>query len=222
MAVRRPGAAPPHPGRPPLTYSSGVLRWALLAAVALASLAALSLRFVLHSSEAKPAPAGVHYVTWAAGEQPAPAIALRTAGGAPFRLASLRGRTTIVTFVDPPCTTFCPRESLVIDDAVRALPAAQRPAIVAVSVDPTVTSPRVFRHEARRFRWLPQWRWATGSPAELAHVWRSYHVEVIPTKGDITHTELAYVIDAKGDERALLLWPFHAGDVSHAIASASS
>ena len=204
------------------TYDGGVLRWALLAAVALASLAALSLRFVLHASEAKPAPASVHFVTWRAGEQEAPPIRLRTAVGAPFRLASLRGRTTIVTFVDPHCTTFCPRESLVIDDAVRGLPVAQRPAIVAVSVDPTVTSPRVFRHEAKRFRWLPQWRCATGSHAQLAHVWHAYHVAVIPTKGDITHTELAYVIDAKGDERALLLWPFHANDVSRAIASASS
>lgn len=198
-----------------------MLRWALLAAVALASLAGLSLRFVLHPGEAKPAPASVHFVTWAAGEQPAPATALHTPGGAPFRLASLHGRTTIVTFIDPHCTTFCPRESLVIDDAVRTLPPAQRPAIVAVSVDPTVMSPRVFRQEARRFRWLPQWRWATGSHAQLARVWHAYGVTVIPTKGDITHTELAYVVDAKGDERALLLWPFHASDVSRAIASAS-
>jgi cytochrome oxidase Cu insertion factor (SCO1/SenC/PrrC family) len=199
-----------------------VVRWALLAAVALASVAALSLRFVLHPSEAKPAPASVHFVTWAAGQQHAPAIALHTAEGAPFRLSSLRGRASIVTFVDPHCTTFCPRESLVIDDAVRTLPEAQRPSIVAVSVDPTVTSPRVFRQEAKRFRWLPQWRWATGSHAALARVWHSYHVEVIPTKGDITHTELAYVVDANGDERALLLWPFHADDVLRALASASS
>jgi cytochrome oxidase Cu insertion factor (SCO1/SenC/PrrC family) len=203
-------------------YDCDVLRWALLAAVALASLAALSLRFVLHPSEAKPAPASVHYVTWAEGQQQAPPIVLRTAEGAPFRLAALRGRPAIVTFVDPHCTTFCPRESLVIDDAVRTLPLAQRPAIVAVNVDPTVTAPRVFRQEAKRLRWLPQWRWATGSHAVLARVWRSYHVEVIPTKDDISHTELAYVVDANGDERALLLWPFHASDVSRALASASS
>jgi cytochrome oxidase Cu insertion factor (SCO1/SenC/PrrC family) len=199
-----------------------VLRWALLAAVALAALAALSLRFVLQPSSAKPASAGVHLVTWNAGEQTAPPISLHGANGSPFTLASLRGRTTIVTFVDPHCTTFCPRESLVIDDAVRALPAAQRPAIVAVSVDPTVQSSRVLRQQALRFRWLPQWRWAIGSQAALEKVWSAYHVAVIPTKGDITHTELAYVVDAKGDERALLLWPFHAQSVSRAIASASS
>jgi protein SCO1/2 len=197
-----------------------VVRWALLAAVALAAAAALSLGVVLRSGNAKPAP--TEFLSWRAGERPAPAIALSTANGSPFTLASLRGRPAIVTFVDPRCTTFCPRESLVIDDAVRALPPAQRPAIVAVSVDPTVQSARVLRQESARFRWLPQWRWAIGSHAALARVWKAYGVTVIPTPGDITHTELAYVVDAQGDERALLLWPFHAQSVSRAIASASS
>jgi cytochrome oxidase Cu insertion factor (SCO1/SenC/PrrC family) len=197
-----------------------VLRWALLAAVALAAVAALSLGVVLRSGNAKPAP--TEFVTWRAGERVAPPVALSNPNGTPFTLASLRGHTTIVTFVDPHCTTFCPRESLVIDDAVRALPPAQRPAIVAVSVDPTVQSARVLRQESARFRWLPQWRWAIGSRTALARVWKAYGVTVIPTKKDITHTELAYVLDAQGDERALLLWPFRAHSVSRAIASASS
>lgn len=193
-----------------------MLRWALLAAIALAAVAAVSLTVVLRT-DAKPAVE--QFVTWEAGQRHAPPIALRTPAGSPV---TLQGRTTIVTFIDPHCTTFCPRESLVVDDAVRALPPVQRPAIVAVSVDPTVRSPRVFAQEAKRFRWLPQWRWATGSPAALARTWHAYGVTVIPTKGDITHTEVAYVVDAKGDERALLLWPFHASDLSRAIASASS
>ena len=193
-----------------------MLRWALIAAVALAAVAAVSLTMVLRT-DAKPATE--QFATWRSGEQPAPAIALHTPAGTPV---SAGGRTTIVTFVDPHCTTFCPRESLVIDDALRRLPAAQRPAVVAVSVDPTVTSPRVFAQEAKRLRWLPQWSWATGSHAALSRVWNDYHVTVIPTKGDITHTELAYVIDANGDERALLLWPFRASDVLRALASASA
>lgn len=193
-----------------------MVRWALIAAVALAAVAAVSLTLVLRT-DAKPVVE--RFVTWRAGEQPAPAIALRTPEGSP---AWPRSRTAIVTFVDPHCTTFCPRESLVIDDAVRTLAQARRPAIVAVSVDPTVTSPRVFAQEAKRFRWLPQWHWATGSQAALERVWNDYHVTVIPTKGDITHTELAYVIDANGDERALLLWPFRSRDVLRALASASS
>jgi hypothetical protein len=34
---------------------------------------------------------------------------------------------------------------------------------------------------------------------------------------DVTHTEAAYLIDAKGYERALFLWPFGAGDVRSAL-----
>ncbi|HZP72184.1 MAG TPA: hypothetical protein VFA97_02285, partial [Gaiellaceae bacterium] len=51
--------------------------------------------------------------------------------------------------------------------------------------------------------------------------WRKYLIGVrVTTKKiagvtvhNIVHTEAAYVIDARGDERALFLWPFSAQDV---------
>ena len=201
-------------------------RWAIYAAVPLLAVAVVSLVLVGRSSRVPPAaPAAGEsgdLVTWAAGAQPSPPIALRTPAGVPFSLGSVRGRRAIVTFVDPHCTTFCPRESLVIDDALRTLATRERPAVVAVSVDPSVTSARVFAREAARFRWTPQWRWVTGTHAQLSAVWNAYHVTVLPTKHDITHTELVYVLDANGDQRALLLWPFHAKDVLRALAVAQS
>jgi hypothetical protein len=48
-------------------------------------------------------------------------------------------------------------------------------------------------------------------------VWSDYHIQVIPTKNDIGHTEAAYLIDGNGDQRALFLWPFHADDVAAAL-----
>jgi cytochrome oxidase Cu insertion factor (SCO1/SenC/PrrC family) len=222
---------PQHPGprirkfpygslRPTLGRVSRTTRWALLAAVPLAALAAVSLAFALRSSS--PAPEQTSSddgVTWAAGEQAAPALGLQTPDG---KTVSLGGGKVIVTFVDPHCTTFCPRESLVIEDAVRALPTAQRPRVIAVSVDPTVTSATVFAQEARRFKWSPQWTWATGTPAQLHAAWRRYHITVIPTKRDITHTEAAYVIDANGDQRSLLLWPYRKQQLLRALSAASS
>jgi cytochrome oxidase Cu insertion factor (SCO1/SenC/PrrC family) len=199
-------------------------RRALYAAVPLLAVAVVSLVFVLRS-RAEPARAGAESqsggITWQAGEKRAPAIELRAADGSPLSLASLRGKRVIVTFVDPHCTTFCPRESMVLDQAIRALPVAQRPAVVAVSVDPTVTKAKVFAQEARRFKWTPQWHWATGSKAQLAGVWKRYGIQVIPTPDDITHTEAAYVLDARGYQRSLLLWPFKAAAVSRALAAAS-
>jgi cytochrome oxidase Cu insertion factor (SCO1/SenC/PrrC family) len=203
---------------------SSTTRWALGAAVPLVAVAAVALAFVLRSSASPEHAAvvgGAAGTTWAAGERRAPPLRLRSPEGRPLDLSALRGRRVIVTFTDPHCTTFCPRESFVIDDVLRTLPAAERPAVVAVSVDPTVTSPRVFGAEARRFRWLPQWRWATGTPAELRAAWRRYGITVLPTKGDITHTEAAYFVDARGYERALLLWPFGRRAVAQALAAAS-
>jgi cytochrome oxidase Cu insertion factor (SCO1/SenC/PrrC family) len=203
-----------------------VLRWALPLALVLAIVAAVSLGVVLRSSKAQPKASATvdtsRTIDWKAGEAKAPPIALRAADGSPLTLAALRGHPVIVTFVDPHCTTFCPRESLVIDDALRALPARERPAVVAVSVDPTVRSKRVLVRESNRFNWLPQWRWAVGSKAELSRVWRRYHIVVMPTADDIAHTEAAYVIDANGDKRALLLWPFRSTDVTNALRAAAS
>jgi cytochrome oxidase Cu insertion factor (SCO1/SenC/PrrC family) len=203
---------------------SPTTRWALVAAVPLVALAAVSLSFVLHSSSsASPRDTSTDTgITWAAGQERAPALALREPSGRPLSLAALRGRKAIVTFVDPHCTTFCPRESVVIDDALRTLPPAERPTVVAVSVDPTVTSARVFAREARRFKWTAQWKWATGTAAQLRDAWRRYHITVVPTPDDITHTEAAYVIDAQGYQRALLLWPYRKPDLLRALASASS
>jgi len=198
-------------------------RRAVYAAVPLLVVAAVSLVFVLRatSQPAKAETQQAQGITWSAGEKRAPAIELRAADGSPFSLASLRGHRVIVTFVDPHCTTFCPRESIVLDQAIRALPPAQRPDIVAVSVDPTVQNEQVLVKEARRFRWAPQWRWAIGSKAQLEAVWKRYGITVLPTPDDITHTEAAYVLDARGYQRSLLLWPFKATAVSRALAAAS-
>ena len=60
-----------------------------------------------------------------------------------------------------------------------------------------------------------------GPPAALAAVWRRYRVGVsVVTRRvgttavhEVTHSELAYVVDASGHERALFVWPFGPGDV---------
>jgi cytochrome oxidase Cu insertion factor (SCO1/SenC/PrrC family) len=168
------------------------------------------------SGEAAPR-VGEPAATWAAGERAAPDFRLADQYGQAVSLAGLRGRRVIVTFVDPRCTTFCPREALVLNDAIRALPAGTRPAVVAVNVNPPVRDQAVLRREARRFRWLPQWRWAVGSAPQLEAVWADYNIQVVPAKGDIAHTEAAYLVDTHGDQRALFLWPFRAADIATAL-----
>ena len=83
--------------------------------------------------------------------------------------------------------------------------------------------------DVRKWNLVPQWRWAIGHPDDLGRVWTAYHVEVLDTTKKlagvtvhtIAHTEGAYVIDAKGFERALFLWPYRAGGVVQALRNLS-
>ena len=58
-------------------------------------------------------------------------------------------------------------------------------------------------------------------------MWHRYHIAVLPTTKkvagrtvhDVAHTEGSYVIDAKGYERALFLWPYRASAVTRVLRS---
>ncbi len=151
---------------------------------------------------------------------PRPAFALHDEKGTPLTLASLHGRPAIVTFIDPLCRDFCPREASVLSEAAATL-GNEAPAVVSVSVNPWADSPRNLREDALHWKLAPGWRWGLGSRAELARVWRDYGVAWQATTQKIagvtirkiTHTGAAYLIDANGDERALFLYPFTTGQV---------
>jgi cytochrome oxidase Cu insertion factor (SCO1/SenC/PrrC family) len=160
-------------------------------------------------------------VQWPAAVRPAPDFALHDQAGRPVSMSRLRGRTVLVTFVDPLCRNLCPLEAHVLNAAVAALPRAGRPAILAVSTDVYADARRFLRQDVRRWSLVPEWHWAVGSPAALAAVWRHYRVGVsvvtrrigTTTVREVTHAELAYVVDPSGHERALFVWPFGPRDV---------
>jgi cytochrome oxidase Cu insertion factor (SCO1/SenC/PrrC family) len=134
---------------------------------------------------------------------------LHDQGGRPFTLGALHGRTVAMTFFDSRCNQACPLEGRAIAAAERALPAAQRPVLVVVSVNPSDTAASVHRAVSRwGLHGLGRWYWLMGSHAELARTWKAYHVFVAPTKGDITHTEALYLVDGRGYERSGYLYPF--------------
>jgi cytochrome oxidase Cu insertion factor (SCO1/SenC/PrrC family) len=161
-------------------------------------------------------------VTWKAGERAAPDFALRDQAGAPISLAANRGRTVILTFTDPRCTTLCPLEAKVLKSVEGQFPAAERPPIVAVSVNPWGNARRYLLADVRKWRLTPDWRWAVGSNAKLARVWRAYSVAVQFRGHNVSHTEGAYLIDRNGYQRALFLWPFAAADVTRAVRNLGS
>jgi cytochrome oxidase Cu insertion factor (SCO1/SenC/PrrC family) len=159
--------------------------------------------------------------TWAAGARPAPAIlALHDQSGHAFSLHSLLGHTVAITFMDSHCHAACPLEGRALAAAESALPAGRRPIVVMVSVNPLDT-PASTRAAARAWGLarLGAWHWLMGGPRQLAAVWRAYRITVIPTAGDITHTEAMYLLDRHGDERSGYLFPFATGFVTHDLAT---
>src|SRR5438132_458386 len=204
------------------------LRWILAAlALGVALGAAVAL---LHSRQNVPLEVSTlpdkPAAAWPARTQRAPDFRLVDARGAPISLREFHGRTVIVTFIDPACTSLCPLEAGDLDRAVASFPAARRPVIVAVSVNPWADSRANFRHDARKWHLVPQWRWAVGTYARLAAVWKSYKIGVLAktevightTVHNISHTEASFIVDRSGYERALFVYPFRGDDVAAELA----
>jgi cytochrome oxidase Cu insertion factor (SCO1/SenC/PrrC family) len=165
------------------------------------------------------------YLAWAAGRRRAPDFRLTDQSGRGVSIAAYRGRPVIVTFIDPLCRNLCPLEAQVLNNVVRQLPASQRPEILAVSVDIYGNARADLLQDVRKWNLVPQWRWGVGRPAQLGSVWKRYAIGVqVTTKRlagitvhSISHSEVAYLVDPSGYQRALFVWPFDAKDVKQAL-----
>jgi protein SCO1/2 len=163
---------------------------------------------------------------------PAPAVRLPDQDGRTTSLASLHGHTVLLTFLDSRCTNLCPIEGAQLAAVQRRLPAAKRPELVVISVNPADTRASVAKF-VRQAGWTQPWRWLLGNRATLAPVWKAYHIGVrlshgqavqtgkttIRVAGSVVHTIALYVIDANGQERYGYLPPFRPAAVASAISS---
>ena len=159
--------------------------------------------------------------SWPPGARPAPAIdTLLDQSGRRFSLSSLHGQTVALAFFDSHCNQECPLEGRELAAAEQSLPAAQRPVLVAVSVNPLDT-PASARKAARAWGLaaVASWHWLMGTRAQLAGVWKAYDIYVgRPVNGDIPHTEALVLIDRAGYERSGYLYPFGQRFVTHDLA----
>ena len=155
---------------------------------------------------------------WASGTRAAPAIdTLPDQTGRPFTLASLRGHPVALVFFDSHCNQECPLEGRELASAESSLPAAERPTLVVVSVNPLDT-PASARKAARAWglAQVAPWHWLMGTSATLAPIWHEYHIYVDQAKdGDIPHTEALLLIDRRGYERSGYVYPFGQRFVTH-------
>jgi cytochrome oxidase Cu insertion factor (SCO1/SenC/PrrC family) len=127
----------------------------------------------------------------------------------PVSLASLRGKTVALTFLDDVCTSDCPiiaQEFRLADGMLGA--DARRVELVAVDVNPLYTAPDYLAAFDRQegLEGVPNWTYLTGSLAQLKRVWSAYGatVEYSPGGAMIAHSDSADVIDGEGRIRYVL------------------
>jgi protein SCO1/2 len=195
-------------------------RWYAVS-VAAAAVVGVTIGVAFHShltggsaaADAVAVPALHGQATWAAGRRAAPSLALRDQHGRHVTLASLRGRTLAMTFMDSLCKQACPVEGQMIASAIRQVPAAARPQLIVVSVDPADTE-RSIEHAVHKWKLPANTLWLMGTRAQLKPVWDAYQITVLPISGDIVHSTAVYLVDKRGYERAGFLLPFVPGLVA--------
>jgi protein SCO1/2 len=206
----------------------------VVAGVALAALLALTPDSTGAAAGGSDATGTSPGLRWTLHNTPAPAVRLPDQNGQMTSLAALRGHAVLLTFLDSRCTNLCPIEGTQLAAVQRRLPAAQRPRLVVVSVNPADTRASVAKF-VRQAGWTQPWRWLLGTRATLAPVWRAYHIGVrlqhgravqtgqttIRVAGDVVHTIALYVIDPNGQERYGYLPPFRPAAVAAAVRSVS-
>lgn len=203
------------------------MRWLVALALIIAAAGAGGLIYLSQRGTASPQPQQrvTAAETWQAGQKAAPDFALHDENGKPISIASLHGRPVVVTFIDPVCRSLCPLEARVLSAATRKIPAAQRPTIVAVSVNPWADAKANFAADRVHWQLGSNWRWAVGTHAQLARVWRRWQVAVlVQTKKingivvrNVTHTEASFVVDPSGFERAVYVYPFSGSDLAQSV-----
>jgi len=122
---------------------------------------------------------------------------VRDENGKPVRLADLRGRPVVVTFLYTTCKDTCPLTAsqirIALDDLGHDVP------VVAVSVDPANDTPRRARTFTLKQGLQGRMRWALGTAKQLQRLWSAYGVQ--PQSSAAEHTASTVLLDGDGVQR---------------------
>lgn len=122
---------------------------------------------------------------------------VRDQDGRMLRLAELRGRPVVVTFLYTTCEDACPLTAqqirIALDELGHDVP------VVAVSVDPANDTPRRARTFALEQRMQGRMRWALGDAQRLQRIWKAYGIQ--PQTADEEHTASTVLLDRTGRQR---------------------
>jgi protein SCO1/2 len=150
------------------------------------------------------------------GKMAAPDFTLTDQRGATVRLADLRGRAVVLTFIYTRCPDVCPltAENLRAADALLSKRDRNRVELLAVTVDPARDTPAALQAFSAEHRLAdnPCWHALRGERAALLPIWHAYGIDpgamlAMATPAGVAafaHTDAIYLIDPRGRERVLL------------------
>ncbi|TMD42559.1 MAG: SCO family protein [Chloroflexi bacterium] len=134
--------------------------------------------------------------------QAAPDFALTDQNGQTVTVSGLKGKVVAMTFLDSHCKQLCPIEGDQLSQTQRALGGKTPMTLLVVSVAPATDTPDSERAFAATHHWTGDWHWVSGTPDQLALVWKAYSIAVQNSPDNILHSSVVYLIDPDGFERA--------------------
>src|ERR1700680_2137441 len=184
------------------------LTWLSLSALAAVLLLVLLLARVVSpqlaaTAGATPAPSGLRAdIVIPARSIVSPDFTLHDQDGLPVSVSALRGRVLAITFLDSHCKQLCPLEGDQLGQAQRALGSSAKVSLLVVSVAPATDTPDSERAFAATHHWTGDWHWLSGTPDQLAQVWKAYSIAVQDTPDNVLHSTVLYLVDKDGFQRA--------------------
>ncbi len=154
----------------------------------------------------------------------APGFTLRDQQNRPTSLAQYRDKVVALTFIDPECHQLCPLTTRSMTEALKILgpAAASHVQLLGIDANPQKTQVSDVADYTRVHDLEGRWRFLTGSHAQLAQIWRQYHIYVAVVNNDIEHTAIVMLIDQNGRERNIYSTPMSysaEGDQAHILAA---
>lgn len=140
--------------------------------------------------------------------RPAPDFALTTQDGGRLRLADLRGKVLLVSFVFTTCNGSCPATThrmAAVQEELKRRGLEKEVRLLSISLDPKRDTPEILRGYMSLYDADPaNWTFLTGAPDEVAKVVAAWGMWARPTaNGQLDHPSRVFLVDRRGRVREI-------------------
>ncbi len=144
-----------------------------------------------------------------AWNSPAAPFSLTDQAGRQVSLDTLRGKTVVLTFLDPVCVSDCPIIAQELRRADLELGgSAKNVAFVAIDANPIYRAQSYSQAFSQQegLNHLSNWHFLTGSLSDLQGLWTHYGVEVSTVRNGsmVSHSDIFYIIGSDGRIRYVI------------------